>query len=96
MVKYRATIVSPKGKAPKTSEIEFDSDHRAGSKLNVQDARYKMLEIYGSEAVAWTVKDVERVRESEDSGISEQMMIDFRDPVQERKRRPRIKRGISG
>lgn len=43
MTRYRATIVSPKGAAPKSSVIEFESEHRAGSKLNVQDARYKML-----------------------------------------------------
>ena len=40
MTRYRATIVSPKGAAPKSSVIEFESEHRAGSKLNVQDARY--------------------------------------------------------
>ena len=64
MNRYRATIVSPKGAAPKSSVIEFESEHRAGSKLNVQDARYKMLELHGSEALAWTVKDVEKVADS--------------------------------
>lgn len=98
MARYRATIVSPKGAAPATSVIEFDSEHRAGSKQNIQDARYKMLELHGAEAVAWTVKDVERVPEREvaDDAPAEQLMLDFREPTQPRKRRPRVKRGISG
>ncbi len=96
MARYRATIVSPKGAAPSSSVIEFESEHRAGSKQNLQDARYKMLEIHGSEAVSWTVKDVEKVAvDSEDAPV-EQLMLDFREPTQPRKRRPRIKRGIAG
>lgn len=55
-----------------------------------------MLEIHGSEAVSWTVKDVEKVAvDSEDAPV-EQLMLDFREPTQPRKRRPRIKRGIAG
>lgn len=95
-MKYRATIVSPKGPAPKSSVIEFESEHRAGSKQNLQDARYKMLELYGSEAVAWQVSDVQKVADSEGDGVVEQLMLDFREPAKERKRRPSIKRGISG
>ena len=63
-MKYRATIVSPQGAAPASSSIEFESEYRAGSKQNIQDARYKMLELHGSEAVSWTVKDIERVPEA--------------------------------
>ena len=96
MTRYRATIVSPKGEAPKTSVIEFESEHRAGSKQNIQDARYKMLELHGSAAVAWTVKDVEKVPDASGDAPAEQLMLDFREPTQPRKRRPRVKRGISG
>lgn len=94
MARYRATIVSPKGEAPKSSVIEFESEFRAGSKRNIQDARYKMLEIHGAEAVAWTVKDIERVAETADAPV-EQLMLDFREPKQSR-RRHSVKRGISG
>ena len=67
----------------KSSIIEFESEHRAGSKLNVQDARYKMLELHGSEALAWTVKDVEKVADSTPGDAPmEQMMLDFREPVE--------------
>lgn len=93
MARYKATIVSPKGAAPKSSIIEFESEHRAGSKQNIQDARYKMLELHGSEAVAWTVKDIEKVSDNAQEGPTEQLMLDFREPVQPRKRRPSIKRG---
>lgn len=95
-MKYRATIVSPKGANPKSSVIEFESKYRAGSKKNIQDARYKMLELHGSEAVSWTVKDVERVTEDTPDAPSEQLMLDFREPEAPRKRRPSIKRGIAG
>ena len=93
MARYKATIVSPKGAAPKSSIIEFESEHRAGSKQNIQDARYKMLELHGSEAVAWTVKDIEKVSDNAQEGPTEQLMLDIREPVQPRKRRPSIKRG---
>ncbi len=96
-MKYRATIVSPKGATPKSSVIEFESEHRAGSKKNIQDARYKMLELHGSEAVSWTVKDVERVPEKEGNDAPvEQLMLDFREPVTPQKRRARVKRGFTG
>ena len=53
-----------------------------------------MLEIYGKEAVAWTVKDVERADESVQG--QEQLMLDFRDPVEPTKRKRRtVKRGIA-
>lgn len=94
MTLYRATIVSPQGAAPASSVIEFESEHRAGSKQNIQDARYKMLELHGNEALAWTVKDVEKVPEKE-SGAGEQLMLDFREPTKTRKRRT-VKRGIAG
>ena len=93
MTRYRATIVSPKGAAPKSSVIEFESEHRAGSKQNLQDARYKMLELHGSEAL----KDIEKVTENESAGVAEQLMLDFREPVEPPKRKRRtVKRGITG
>lgn len=95
-MKYCATIVSPKGVQPKSSIIEFESEHRAGSKQNLQDARYKMLDIYGEEAVSWTVKDVRRADESDMQG-QEQLLLDFREPTEPvvRKRRRSVKRGIT-
>lgn len=97
MTRYRATIVSPKGAAPKSSVIEFESEHRAGSRQNIQDARYKMLELHGSEALSWSIKDVEKIPEREEGGPAEQMMLDFREPKEQPKRKRRsVKRGIAG
>lgn len=97
MTRYRATIVSPKGAAPKSSVIEYESEHRAGSKLNLQDARYRMLELHGSEALSWNIKDIEKVTENERGGAAEQLMLDFREPVEPPKRKRRtVKRGITG
>ena len=97
MTRYRATIVSPKGAAPKSSVIEFESEHRAGSKQNLQDARYKMLELHGSEALSWNIKDIEKVTENESAGVAEQLMLDFREKIKKKKRKRRtVKRGITG
>ena len=94
-MKYRATIVSPLGATPSSSTIEFESEYRAGTKQNIQDARYKMLELHGSEAISWTVTDIKRVPESE-QGVQEQLMLDFREPTEQPKRKRRsVKRGIS-
>lgn len=97
MTRYRATIVSPKGSAPASSVIEYESEHRAGSKQNIQDARYKMLELHGNEALAWTVKDIEKVAETATGDApAEQLMLDFREPLTPPKRKRRtVKRGIS-
>ncbi len=97
MTLYRATIVSPKGAAPQSSVIEFESVHRARSKQNLQDARYRMLELHGSEALSWNIKDVEKVTENEKGGATEQLMLDFREPIEPPKRKRRsVKRGITG
>lgn len=94
-MRYRATIVSPRGVNPTSSTIEYESEYKAGSKGNIQDARFKMLELHGSEAVSWTVKDVERIADSTPSGAAEQLMLDFREPVEPPKRARRVKRGIT-
>ncbi len=98
MARYRAKITSPKGALPQSSVIEFESEHRAGSKQNIQDARYKMLELHGSEALAWSVTDVEKISEREASGApTEQLMLDFREPAEPHKRtRKSVKRGFAG
>lgn len=94
-MKFRATVVSPRGENPKSSSIEFESDSKAGSKKNLQDARFKMLELHGAEAVSWTVTNVQRLSDSTPTGASEQLMLDFRDPVEPPKRARRVNRGIT-
>ena len=38
----------------------FESDGKAGSKANLHDARLKMLELFGRDAVSWTIERVEK------------------------------------
>lgn len=68
--------------------FEFESDSRAGSKGNLRDARLKMLEQYGKDAVSWNIVKVERKKATATSQDG-QLELDFRPPKQERKRAKR-------
>lgn len=68
-----------------TGLFEFESDARVGSKGNLRDARLKMLELYGKDAVSWSIDRVERKRVSEPSRDG-QLEMDFRPPKPQRKR----------
>ena len=65
--------------------FEFESDSRANTKGNLRDARLKMLELYGKDAVSWTIDSVERKKASVASQDG-QLALDFRPPKPERKR----------
>lgn len=65
--------------------FEFESEARAGTKNNLRDARLKMLELYGKDAVSWTVDSVERKKASVASQDG-QLELDFRPPKPQRKR----------
>ena len=58
---YRSPAASD---ARATGLFEFQSDARAGTKANSRDARLRMLELYGKDAVSWTVDRVERKKVS--------------------------------
>ena len=79
--------------------FEFESDSRLGSKANSHDARVRMLELFGNEALSWTIDRIER-KTSSRSGSSTadgQLELDFRDPVEVKRRRKRsVKRGVVG
>ena len=94
-MRFRAFISSPQGANPVSTSIEFESEHKAGSKQNLQDARFKMLELHGAEAISWQVTDVQRLSDRAPVGATEQLMLDFRDPVEAPKRAKRVKRGIT-
>ena len=40
--------------------FEFESSSRMGSKGNAQDARIRMFELFGNEALAWSREKIER------------------------------------
>ena len=70
MQTYIAHYISPAAADVRgTGLFEFESDSRANTKGNLRDARLKMLELYGKDAVSWTVDRVvdHRQRGAEES-----------------------------
>lgn len=89
MQTYIAHYSSPAASDSRAKGLfEFESDSRAGSKANIHDARMKMLELYGKQAVSWSIVKVERKR-AKTEACNEQMELDFRAPKKERKRAKR-------
>lgn len=76
--------------------FDFESDSRMGSKANMHDARVRMLELYGNEALSWTIDKVEHRSQSKSKGASDgQLELDFREPLKPaKKRRNSTKRGV--
>ena len=79
MKRYRAHYASPRGADPVNGTFEFESASNAGSKKNTRDARMKMLETFGKEAVTWQIDHVELAGKGEASEFV-QMQLDFREP----------------
>lgn len=87
MQTYIAHYRSPNASSERAKGLfEFESDARVGTKANTHDARVRMLEIFGSEALSWTIDKVERKR-SIDVHADGQLELDFRAPKPERKRK---------
>ncbi len=77
--------------------FEFESASRLGSKANAHDARVRMLELFGSDALSWSVTSIEHKRATRSQDASDgQMELDFREPVPDAPRRKRrsTKRGL--
>lgn len=66
--------------------FEFESEARAGSKENLHDARMKMLELFGKDAVPWEIERVER-KTARSEAIDGQLTLDFRPEKKRRRRR---------
>lgn len=77
--------------------FEFESPSRLGSKANAYDARVKMLELYGADALAWSITEIEHKRAGRAQDAADgQLELDFREPVPKpsSKRRHSTKRGV--
>ena len=86
MQTYIAHYQSPHASASRAKgQFEFESESRAGSKGNQRDARLKMLELYGNEALSWSIGRIERKTAKSDASDG-QLQLDFRAPAPERKR----------
>ncbi len=88
---FHANYESPHNANPQSGRFTFESAHPLNSRANEQDARYKMLELFGNEAVAWRITKITRAHgEAADELV--QPGLDFREPKKTRKRR-QVERG---
>ena len=78
--------------------FEFESSSRSGSKANSRDARVHMLELFGNDALSWSIDRIERMDGSLKGSVRTsdgQLEMDFREPSESKRPRKRnIKRGI--
>jgi hypothetical protein len=91
---YVAHYKSPASAANRAvGSFVFASDAQMGSKANMSDARVRMLEIHGADALSWTIDKIERkTSKSEGDGQAE---LDFREPAPVKKRKRRnFDRGV--
>lgn len=87
MTVYLAHYQSPtKADVRGSGVFEFESDARAGSKDNLHDARMKMLEIFGKDAVSWDIERVEK-KTAKTEALDGQLTLDFRPEKKRRRRR---------
>lgn len=90
-VTYLAHYQSPASGDPQSGIFEFDSEHKMNSKQNLQDARFRMLELFGNQALSWSIVKVEK-RTSRNQVADCQPAFDFREPTHTRSVRT-VKRG---
>ncbi|BDE96597.1 hypothetical protein [Raoultibacter timonensis] len=83
---YVAHYTSPVTESPTKGYFEFESEHRASSKKNAHDARIRMLELFGKDAVSWVIDEV-KLKKKKDELCGDQIELDFREPKKPRKRR---------
>ena len=88
---YQAHYRSPNGTDPVNGTFEFESESKANTKKNLSDARIKMLELFGKEAVSWNIDKIELMGTGEANEFV-QMQLDFREPKKARVRRT-VERG---
>lgn len=69
----------------------FESSARLGTKANAHDARLRMLEEFGNDALSWSIYKIDRQRSNADQ-MDGQQQLDFREPA--KKRRRRTQRGL--
>ena len=94
MATYIAHYRSPESGAERAKGLfEYESDARAGSKRNMHDARLAMLTLFGNEALPWVITETE-LKRGAGTQVDGQMELDFREPIEEPKRRRKtVERG---
>lgn len=87
MATFVAHYISPDKSATRAKgTFEFESEGRLGTKALAHEARLRMLELFGSDAVSWNIDDIKRkkARAQEAAG---QMELDFRAPKRTRRKK---------
>lgn len=83
---YIAHYQSPRAASQRAKgQFEFESESRVGSKGNSHDARMRMLELYGTEALSWSIERIER-KTATGNASDGQLQLDFRAVEPQRKR----------
>ena len=95
MATYIGHYRSPNSGAERAMGLfEFESEHKAGSKANLHDARMAMLEQFGNVAVPWIITDVEIARGAAAAQTDGQLQLDFREPLKQTRVKRTIDRGV--
>lgn len=68
--------------------FEFDSSARLGSKGNMYDARIRMLEMFGNDALGWSIEKIEK-KTSKSLDQDGQLELDFRKPIGKKRKKKR-------
>lgn len=66
--------------------LGFESSARLGTKANAHDARLRMLEEFGTDALSWSIYKIDRKR-NDAAQMDGQQQLDFRAPAKKRKRK---------
>lgn len=83
---YIAHYSSPSASAARAKGLfEFESSSRMGTKAIAHEARLRMLELFGKDAVSWNIEKIER-KKATSSTSDGQLELDFRAPKPQRKR----------
>lgn len=87
MATFTAHYLSPKANIKRVNGLfDFESENRLGSKALEKDARLAMLSRFGNDSLPWIIDKIER-KKKRSAQADGQMMLDFRDPVKEKKRK---------
>lgn len=68
--------------------FEFESEARLGTKQNASDARISMLELFGNDAIAWVIDNIERETKHA-AQLAGQFELDFRGPKKKTRKKKR-------
>lgn len=71
-----------------TGLFEFESGSRLGTKANAHDARVNMLELFGKQALSWTIYEIER-KGPKAVQADGQLELDFRAPKKGKRKKDR-------